>query len=247
MAGHNKWSKIKRKKAINDARRSKIITKILREISVAAREGSPDPDANPRLRLAIQNAKKNNVPKELIQRAIHKQNETKNLKEVTYEGYAPGGVAVLVECMTDNINRTVSQVRAVFSRAGGNLGSSGSVKYLFERKTLFTLKPEGVDEEQLLLELIDEGVEDIDHQGDAIVITAPFETYGAVNQKLHALGIEPEESEIVWIPTTTVALPLEQAQKVLKMIEKLEELDDVQKVFHNLELTQELETALTNQ
>ncbi len=245
MAGHNKWSKIKRKKAVNDAKRSKIITKILKEITIAVREGGPNPEANPRLRLAMQNAKKYNTPKDLISRAINKTKDADALKETRYEGYGPGGVAIIVECATDNINRTVSQVRSAFTRGGGNLGSTGSVSYMFERKAIFNVKKDSIkDLDEFELEMVDAGAEDIEEQDDLIIITADFKDNGAISKKLQELGVEIEEANISWIPTSTVSVDVEQGKKVLSLVERLEDLDDVQQVFHNLELTEELENAL---
>lgn len=245
MAGHNKWSKIKRKKAVNDAKRSKIISRILREISIAVREGGPNVEANPRLRMAIQNAKRYNTPKDLINRAINKSKDVEALKEVRYEGYAPGGVAIIVEAATDNINRTISQVRSTFTRAGGSLGTTGSVSYMFERKAIFHVKRDSIkDLEEFELEIIDAGAEDIEEQDDIIIITADFKDNGSISKKLEELNVEVEEANISWIPTSTVSLDVESAQKVLALVEKLEDLDDVQNVYHNLELTEDLEKAL---
>lgn len=246
MAGHNKWSKIKRKKAVNDVKRSKIASRILREIQVAVREGGPNPEGNPRLRIAIQNAKKNNIPKHLIENAIHRQKEKDDLQEVIYEAYAPGGVALIIETVTDNTNRTVGQVRATLSRGGGHLATSGAVAYQFERKSSFIVPKNALDEDKILA-LIDAGAEDVDDQDEIYVITAPFELYGKINHTLQELGVEIEEASLTYVPTTTVSLDVNEAQKVLALIEKLEDLEDVQQVYHNLELTSELETVLTHE
>ena len=242
MSGHSKWSTIKRKKGANDARRGKIFTKLIKEISVAAKLGGPDPEANPRLRLAIQNAKGQNMPKDNIERAIKKATgaDSADYHEVTYEGYAPHGVAVFVECTTDNLNRTVASVRAIFSKYGGALGTNGSVEYLFERKGVFTLQlPEDRDEDELTLELIDAGAEDVEVEDGVMTITCAMEDFGKMQKKMEELGLEPENAELMRIPTTTVSLSDEEFQKAMRCIEALEDDDDVQKVFHNIEAKDE--------
>lgn len=249
MAGHNKWSKIKRKKGAADAKRSKIFSRIIKEITVAVKEGdSGDPDFNPRLRLAIANAKGVNMPKENIERAIKKalDTDTGDFLQPTYEGYAPGGVAVYVECTTDNLNRTVSSVRAIFSKKGGNLATSGSVDFLFERKGVFVLNKGDRDREELELELIDGGAEDIEFEPDTgeITVTVDFPDYGNMQSKLDELDIEPKSANLERIPTTTTTVDLGVAKEVLALIDALEEDDDVQNVFHNLEMTEELEAVL---
>lgn len=249
MAGHNKWSKIKHKKGAQDAKRSKIFGRIIKEITVAVKEGgSGDPEFNPRLRLAIANAKGVNMPKDNIERAIKKavDSGTTALYQPTYEGYGPGGVAIFVECTTDNLNRTVASVRATFSKRGGTMSTSGSVDYLFERKGIFVIKPGERDPEDLELELIDGGAEDIeiDEETGDITITVAFEDFGNMQKKLEELGIEPQSATLERIPTSTSTVDLETARKVLALVEALEDDDDVQNVFHNLELTPELEAAL---
>ncbi|MCX7953891.1 MAG: YebC/PmpR family DNA-binding transcriptional regulator [Bacteroidales bacterium] len=247
MSGHNKWSTIKRKKEAQDAKKSKIFTKIVKEIQVAVREGGADPDLNPRLRLALQNAKGANMPKENIQRAINKANEEgANLQEVTFEGYTPGGVAVIIDCLTDNNNRTVSNIRAIFNKRGGSLGTKGSLSFLFERKGTFTIPISKIkNREEFELEIIDAGVEDIDEQDDVLILTCPREYFGKVNKKLEEMKIEPENAEIRAIPNEYKTVDLETAQKVLKMIEEFEELDDVQNVWHNLNITDEIAKAIS--
>ncbi|MGQ9863127.1 MAG: YebC/PmpR family DNA-binding transcriptional regulator [Bacteroidia bacterium] len=240
MAGHSKWAQIKRKKALIDSRRGALFTRLVREITVAAKN-NPDPDSNPRLRLAIQNARRANMPKDVIQRAIQKsQSAEGNIQEVTYEGYGPAGVAILVECMTDNTNRTVSTLRTLFTRAGGSLGTSGSVSYLFQRKGVFTLEQTEPPSENLILDLAEAGAEDVENQANLWIITCPYEAFGNVNQTLLHHQLEPQEATLSWIPTTTVSLEWEEAQKALRLIDQLEEHDDVQKVFHNLEMTEEI-------
>ncbi|HPY67151.1 MAG TPA: YebC/PmpR family DNA-binding transcriptional regulator [Bacteroidales bacterium] len=242
MSGHNKWSTIKRKKGAADAKRGKIFTKIIKEIIIAAKEGGGDPDTNPSLRLAIQNAKGVNMPKDNIERAIKKAagEDSVNYLETTFEGYAPNGIAVFVECLTDNNNRTVASVRAAFNKHGGNLGTNGSLSFLFDSKGIFTIKNEGIDAEEMGLEMIDAGAEDFEVDDEIITITCPKENFGNVSKKLGEMGIEPEESGLKRVPNTTKTLDIESAKKVLKFIEVLEDDDDVQNVYHNLEITDEL-------
>ncbi len=246
MSGHNKWSTIKRKKGALDAKRSKIFSRIVKEIQIAIKEGGPNPEANPRLRLAIQNAKGANMPKDNIQRAISKANsEGGNLQEVSFEGYAPGGVAIFIECLTDNNNRTVSNIRAIFNKRGGNLGTNGSLSFLFERKGVFTIpKTQIKNMEEFELEVIDAGVEDIEDNDDIVILTCPMESFGKVNKKLEDMKIEPENAELRRIPNDYKKVDLETAQKVLKMIEEFEDNDDVQNVWHNLEMTDEIVNSM---
>ncbi|MEM0996425.1 MAG: YebC/PmpR family DNA-binding transcriptional regulator [Bacteroidota bacterium] len=248
MAGHSKWANIKHRKGAQDKKRSKIFTKLLKEITVATKEGGADSDMNPRLRLAVQKAKAANIPKDTIERAIKKGSgaDGTSYEEVNYEGYAPNGVAVFVECATDNLNRTVANLRSYFSKSGGSLANSGSVAFLFERKGVFTLSVGDIslDNEDLELELIDGGAEDIEHEEEMYVVTCPLEDYGNLSAKLEELKIVPGSAEVSRIPTTTVELGLEAAETVLKLIDKLEDDEDVQNVFHNLEMTDELAAAL---
>jgi YebC/PmpR family DNA-binding regulatory protein len=246
MSGHNKWSTIKRKKGAADAKRGKKFTKIIKEIIIAAKEGGGDPETNARLRLAVQNAKGANMPKDNIERAIKKAvgSEAESYIETSFEGYAPHGIAIFVECLTDNNNRTVATVRSVFNKYGGNLGTNGSLTFLFDRKGIFTIKNEGLNLEDIELEIIDAGAEDIDVDSDSLTITCPMEDFGSVSRKLGELGIEPEESGLKRIPNDTKKLDVESAKKVLKFVETLEDDDDIQNVFHNLEMTEELAAAL---
>lgn len=250
MAGHNKWSKIKRKKGALDAKRSKIFSRIINEIYIAVKEGgNPDPDFNPRLRLALANAKGANMPKDNIDRAIKKAVDSSGeaILQPNYEGYAPGGIAVFVECATDNLNRTVAAVRAIFSKRGGNLATSGSVDFLFERKGVFIIDGQAVEDPEMLeLELIDGGAEDIDKDEETseISITVDFEDFGNMQKKLEDLQIEPKSANLERFPLNTVKLGVSDAKKALDLIEALEEEEDVQNVFHNLEMTEELEAAL---
>jgi YebC/PmpR family DNA-binding regulatory protein len=247
MSGHSKWSTIKRKKGAADARRGKIFTKVIKEIIIAAKEGGGDPDTNARLRLAIQNAKGSNMPKDNIERAIKKAvgADAVSYIETSFEGYGPHGIAVFAECLTDNNNRTVASIRSIFNKYGGNLGTNGSLSYLFDRKGIFTIiKDEDISLEDLELEMIDAGAQDFEVDEDTVTITCAKEDFGSVSRKLGELGIEPEESRLKRIPNDTKKLDVESAKKVLKFIEALEDDDDIQNVYHNLEMTDELAEAL---
>jgi YebC/PmpR family DNA-binding regulatory protein len=242
MAGHSKWSTIKRKKGALDAKRSKIFSKIIKEITVAVKEGGGDPEGNPRLRLAIANAKGANMPKDNIQRAITKAGDKSagNYTEVTYEGYANFGVAVYVECLTDNLQRTVANIRSYFNKHNGKLETNGALSFLFDRKGVFTVPMQGLDEEEFMMEVIDAGAEEVETEDQFLTIYTAMEDFGSMMKKLESMGIEAENAELQRLPRTTVKLDKENAQKVLKLIETFEEDDDVQNVFHNLELTEEL-------
>ncbi len=245
MSGHSKWSTIKRKKGAADAKRSKVFSRIVKEIQVSVREGGPDIDANPRLRLAIQNAKGVNMPKDNIERAINKAgSDGADLEPVTFEGYGPGGVAIYIECLTDNHKRTVGSIRSIFNKKGGNLGINGSLSYLFDRKGVFTVPKGDLDPEEFELEIIDAGVEEFETEEDVFVITSPLEDFGSVQKKLDEMGIEPENAELQRIPNNTKTLDLETALKVLRMVEDFEEDDDVQNVYHNMEVTDDIVHAL---
>lgn len=246
MAGHSKWANIKRRKGAQDAKRAKIFTRILKEIAIAVKEGGGgDPDTNPRLRLAVANAKGANMPKDNINRAIKKASDkdSENYEEVSYEGYGPAGIALFVEATTDNINRTVSNVRAIFNKYGGSLGTNGSLEFIFDRKGVFTIPMsalEGKDMEELEMELIDGGAEDMEKDEEFVTVYTSFEDFGNMQKKLEELSIEPESQELQRIPKTTTALDLEEGKKVLNIIEKFEEDDDVNAVYHNMEITEEL-------
>lgn len=231
----------KTQKGAIDAKRGKLFTKLIKEITIAAREGGAEPEANPRLRLAIVNAKGNNMPKENIERAIKKATgaDADQYIAVTYEGYASNGVAVYVECLTDNTNRTVSNVRAAFSKYGGNLGTNGSLEFIFGRKGVFNIEiTEGMDEDELILEIIDGGAEDVTSEDGYLTVTCEMANFGAVQKKLEELEIEAENAELQRIPNTLVTLDNEAFAKVMKLIDVLEDNDDVQKVFHNLDITE---------
>lgn len=245
MSGHSKWSTIKRKKGAADAKRSRMFSRVSKEIQVAARQGGPDPEMNPSLRLAIANAKGINMPKENIDRAINRATkEANDLQEVSYEGYAPHGIAVFIECLTDNNNRTVSNIRAIFNRRGGSLGTNGSVAFMFDRKGVLTVPKGEIDPEEFELALIDAGAEEIESEEDAFIITTALEDFGNVQKKLEELGLEAENAELQRIPLETKQIPQEEALKVLKVIEDFEDEDDVQNVYHNLELTDSLVAAM---
>lgn len=247
MAGHSKWANIKHRKGAQDAKRSKMFSRIVKEITVAVKESGPDPESNPRLRLAIQNAKGVNMPKDNVERAIKKaSDEGSNLDEVTFEGYAPNGVAVFIECLTDNNNRTVSNIRAIFNKNAGNLGKNGSLGFIFETKGIFTFKKtDEMDIEELELDIIDAGAEDIDVDDDFITVTTAKEDFGSMQKKLDELGIEIENAGLQRVPNTTKELDVDDAMKVLKVIEIFEEDDDVQNVYHNLELTDDILEAMS--
>jgi YebC/PmpR family DNA-binding regulatory protein len=246
MSGHNKWSTIKRKKGANDAKRSKIFSKIIKDITIAVKESGPDPEANPRLRLAIANAKGASMPKDNIQRAINKgkEKDAANFEELSYEGYAPHGIAVFVEAMSDNTQRTVSNVRAIYNKYNGSMGKNGSLSFLFDRKGVFTIKQGEMDIEEFELEIIDAGAEDFEVEDDVITITTSMDDFGNMMKKLEEMGIEPENAELQRIPNNTEKLDLESAKKVMKMIDAFEEDDDVTNVYHNMEMTDELMAEL---
>jgi YebC/PmpR family DNA-binding regulatory protein len=246
MSGHNKWSTIKRKKGALDAKRSKIFSKIIKDITIAVKEGGADPDGNPRLRLAISNAKGASMPKDNIQRAISKgaDKDAAVLLETTYEGKGPHGVAIFVECTTDNLQRTVSNVRAYFNKHGGELGQNGMLNYLFDRKGVFVVPKGDLNRDDFEMELIDAGAEDISLEDDVFTITTAMEDFGSMIKKLEKLNIEPESASLQRIPKTTVSLEEDATRKVLRLIDIIEEDDDVQNVFHTLEISDEMAEKL---
>ena len=247
MAGHSQFKNIMHRKNRQDAARSKLFAKLSREIMVAAKLGGPDPAANPRLRLAIQNARAHSMPKENIQRAINRSSgsDADNYEEVRYEGYGPGGAAVIVEALTDNRNRTASSVRSIFTKHGGNLGETGSVSFMFERVGEIIYKPDVADADTVMEAAIEAGAEDVISDENAHTIICAFEDLGAVSQALtEALG-EPESVKPVWKPTTTTVLDAEKAEKMLRLLQALEEDDDVQNVYSNFEVSDEVMKKLT--
>jgi YebC/PmpR family DNA-binding regulatory protein len=241
MSGHSKWSTIKRKKGAADSKRSKIFSRIVKEIQIATKEGGAEEENNPRLRMAILNAKGVNMPKENILRAINKAStEGANLQEVTFEGYATGGVALFIECLTDNNNRTVSNIRSLFNKRGGNLGTNGSLSFIFERKGVITVPKGNLNPDDFELEIIDAGAEDITDEEDVYVIITSMEDFGRVRKKLEEMKIEFENASLQRIPNVHKKLAKEEALKVLRIIDEFEEDDDVQNVYHNIELTDEI-------
>ena len=243
MAGHSKWSNIKHRKAAQDAKRGKIFTKLIREITVSAREGGGDPETNPRLRAAIDKALSNNMKRDTIDTAVKRGSgdlEGDNLDELTYEGYGPNGVAVLLECMTDNRNRTVSDVRHAFTKFGGNLGTDGSVAYLFNKKGVISY-PAEVTEEQLMEPALEAGAEDlITYEGNGIDVMTSPENFGSVKDALDEKGLEASNAEVTQVPDTRVDLDEESARTFLKLLDALEDLDDVQNVYHNADISDEI-------
>ena len=242
MAGHSKWANIKHRKGAQDSKRAKIFTKILKEVTIAAKDAGPDPNFNPRLRLAIQNAKGANIAKDTVERAVNKGAgiDGHNYSEVTYEGYGPNGIAIFVECTTDNINRTVQNVRAAFSKFHGSLGTNGSLSFIFERKGIFNIPKGELNEEDFMFEIIDSGAEDAVLEDGFFIITTSLENFGSMQKKLEEMRIEAESAHLERIPNTTIKLDIEASKKVMKLIDYLEEDDDVQNVYHNLELSEEL-------
>ncbi len=236
MAGHSKWANIKHRKAAQDAKRGKIFTKIIRELVVAAKAGGPEPDDNPRLRAAIDKALGANMKRDTIEKAVARgagNTEGDNYDELTYEGYGPGGVAVLIESMTDNKNRTVGEVRFAFTKSGGNLGTSGSVAYLFDRKGQYIYSAE-TDEEGLMDAALEAGADDIiTHEDGSFEVLAPWEDFMTIKDALEAAGYKAENAEVAMLPSTQADLDEKDGAKVLRLIDLLEELDDVQNVYTN--------------
>lgn len=247
MAGHSKWANIKHRKAAQDAKRGKVFTKLIRELVVAAKQGGPNPEDNPRLRAAVDKALGANMTRDTIDRAIARgagSNDADNMEELTYEGYAPGGIAVLIEAMTDNRNRTVAEVRHAFSKRNGNLGTDGSVAYLFTRKGRIGYDSE-VDTDQLMEAALEAGAEDIELNDDGTVdVLTAWEELGQVKESLEGAGLEPVEAEVTMIASTTVPVDADGAEKLMGLVEMLEDLDDVQNVYTNVEIPDEVIAAL---
>ena len=246
MSGHSKWSTIKHQKGVTDARRSQLFTKLGREVTVAARHGGGDPETNPRLRLAIDRAREGNMPKDTIERAIKRatgEGDGAALEEVTYEGYGPGGVAILVEALTDNRNRTASDVRHAFSQAGGNLGEAGSVGWLFEMRGLITLDTNGADPEELALRAMDTSADDVQVDADSVEIYTRPEALEAVRKELTETETAIASAEITQVPKSTIPLAAHQARQVLRLLDRLDELDDVQRVSCNADFPDEVLAA----
>lgn len=244
MSGHSKWATIRRTKSANDAKRGKLFTKLGHEIAVAAREGGPDPEANFRLRLVLEKARQANMPKDNIERAIKRgtgaSDEGGQLEEIIYEGYGPHGVAIIVQVLTDNRNRAVSEVRRVFSRHGGNLGSDGCVAWMFTRKGSILLNAADQDPEEIALLAMDTDAEDVEIGEDSVEVYTAVEDFKKVLDALQEASLEITNSGLSWIPQTTVSLGEKETFQVMKLLEALEELDDVQEVFSNLDMSDEM-------
>ncbi|HDQ13955.1 MAG TPA: YebC/PmpR family DNA-binding transcriptional regulator [Sediminispirochaeta sp.] len=239
MSGHNKWSSIKHKKGAQDAKRGKVFTKIIKEITVAARNGGGDPDANPALRTAITKAKAENMPKDNVERAIKKgtgELEGADYIELTYEGYGPGGVAILIEALTDNKNRTAADMRSIFSKQGGNLGETGCVSYMFQRKGLISFDAEQYSEEEIFEAAIEAGAEDVStSDGEIEVLTSP-DDFSAVSESLEQAGFKSIRAEVSMVPEATISLDPQTTAKALRLIEKIDDHDDVNSVSTNLDI-----------
>ena len=242
MSGHSKWSQIKRQKGAADAKRGQLFTKLGREITVAARAGGADPEGNPRLRLAVQRARESNMPMDVIKRAIDRGaggGDAAALEEVVYEGYGPGGTAILVEAMTDNRNRTVAEIRNAFTRGGGSLGESGCVAWNFENRGVIAVEPNGADPEEVALQAIDAGAEDFQVADGTVEVYTDPTSVDVVRQALEGQGMKVASAETAMVPKTTLELDAKDAVTVLKLMERLEDLDDVQRVYSNLDVSEE--------
>ncbi len=236
MSGHSKWSTIKRKKAAQDAKRGKMFTKLIKEITIATRQGGADPSANPRLRLAIDNAKSANMPMDNIKRAIKKasgESGSDNYMEITYEGYGPGGIAILIESVTDNKNRTVAEVRHLLNKHGGSLGESGSVAWMFDRKGVITISKQDKTEDEVLEIVLDAGAEDLQTEEDFFEVTTAVEDFENVRKAVQEADLEIENASLQWIAKNSVSVSGETAEKAMKLIDALEDNDDVQNVYTN--------------
>jgi YebC/PmpR family DNA-binding regulatory protein len=247
MAGHSKWANIQHRKGRQDAVRSKLFSKLSKEITVAAKMGDPDPEKNPRLRLAVKEAKQNSVPKDVIERAIKKSTagEGDDYEEIRYEGYGPNGIAVIVEAMTDNKNRTASNVRSIFSKNGGNLGETGSVGFMFERKGEIIFPPEVGDDDTVMMAAIDSGAEDVESSKDGHIIWCIDINLSEVAATLESDLGESQSTKLIWQPNTTTELDLEGMQKLMKLVEALEDDDDVQRVTTNFEVNDEVMSQIS--
>ncbi len=249
MSGHSKWNSIRHKKAAVDAKRGKIFTKLIKEVTVSARLGGGDVDANPRLRTAVQAAKHANMPRDNIHRAIMKgtgELPGVSYESVTYEGYGPSGVAVFVECLTDNKNRTVADIRHIFSKHGGNLGETGSVNWMFSRKGYISIPKDAASEDALLEIVLEAGAEDLQSEDDSYEVYTSFEQFEAVRQALEAAQVEPTVSELTMVPDTEVNLEGKVAARMLKLMEMLEDHDDVHHVYANFDIDEAEMEALAS-
>lgn len=242
MSGHSKWATIKRKKAAVDAKRGKMFTKLIKEITIAAREGGGDPNGNPRLRLAVDNAKAANMPQDNIERAIKKATgelEGVTYNELTYEGYGPNGVALLVEVATDNKNRTAAEVRHLFSKSGGSLGESGSVAWMFDRKGIISFPKQEKSEDDIMEIILEKGADDLHSEDNYFEVQTPVENFESVRKSLSEKNIKIENASLQWIAKNEIAVKGEDAEKVMKLIESLEDIDDVQNVYSNADFVDE--------
>ena len=243
MSGHSKWSTIKHKKGAADAKRGKIFTKLIKEITVAARTGGGDIDANPRLRTAVAAAKAENMPKDNIERAIKKgtgELEGVNYEESTYEGYGPGGAAVIVESLTDNKNRAVAEIRHIFSKYGGNLGANGCVAWMFDKKGYFVVEKSVIDEDSLMEAALDAGAEDVREDGDNFEVITEPEDFETVKEAVDTAGIKTVAAEVTLLPQNNTSLAGKDAEKMIKLMEMLDDCDDVQKVYTNADIPEEM-------
>ena len=244
MSGHSKWATIKHKKGIADAKRGKAFTKLIKEITVCAKMGGPDPESNARLRTAILKARAENMPKDNIERAIKKGSGelgASTFYELTYEGYAPGGVAIIIDTLTDNKNRTASDVRSTLTKLGGSLGATGCVSYMFQTKGIITYSTEKYTEDQIFEVALENGAEDVSTSDDVIEVTTTPADFASVLEAMQAAGFEQESADVQKIADQTVSLDKEKAAKVMKIVERLEELDDVQQVSTNLDLPEDFD------
>lgn len=247
MSGHSKWSTIKHKKGAADAKRGKIFTKLIKEITVAARMGGGEIDSNPRLRTAVAAAKAQNMPKDNLERAIKKGTgdlEGVDYEEILYEGYGPGGVAVFVECLTDNKNRTIADVRYIFSKAGGNIGTDGCVAWMFDKKGLISVAKENTDENTLMEIGLEAGAEDVKDEGDCFEIITDPADFDGVKEAVEAAGIEIELAEVTMIPQTETKLEGKEAEQMVKFMEALDDCDDIQKFYTNADIPDEVFDAM---
>jgi len=247
MAGHSKWANIRFRKGAQDAKRGKLFTKLIREITVSARTGGGDPASNPRLRAAIDKALSNNMTRDTVDRAVKRGSgdlDSDNYEEIVYEGYGPNGVAVMVDCLTDNRNRTVAEVRHAFSKHGGNLGTSGSVSYLFSKVGILNY-PEGSDEDKIMEAALEAGADDVVVNDDSSIdVVTPTDSFIAVKEAMQAGGLKPARGDVTMQASTSVELELEDAQKVMRLVDTLEDLDDVQNVHTNADFSDEVMAQL---
>lgn len=242
MSGHNKWSTIKHKKGAADAKRGKVFSKIIKEITIAARMGGGDPEGNPRLRTAVLLARQNNMPKDNVERAIKRgtgEIEGAAYEEITYEGYGPGGVAVLVEALTDNKNRTVAEIRHIFDKYNGNLGESGCVAWMFDKKGMIVISAAGLSEDEVMELALEAGAQDVSSEGDTFEITADLVDFERVRKAVEERGWKTELAEMTMIPQNTVKLEGKKAEQMLKMMDALDDHEDLQKVFANFDISEE--------